>query len=297
MANDHSRDRLEKRMNCRSFAERIMGLDPGDPRAFEDRELRDHLLTCSDCQDLTRAFWSTGSEDRHPGLTKAILQKTSGGSCRQATELLCDLVDGSLAENQARLVELHLAHCPECAQLAEVLDELKRSLPRLSELSPPQGFTDRVLESLPRFRQAGPGWTGKLRAWLAALPERPLISVEAAYLGTLLMFLLFGNPFASLPESRRVLAGFAEQVGVVQLVHTGYEGVEGYVQNSFEAVHLATTRLEASGQDLEALRADLSGKIDTYYGRGESTVKSVAHFFEQKGSNLKKKLQSESPER
>ncbi|GEM_PF-1616567 len=295
MANETSRERLEKRIDCRSFAERIMELDPGDSKAFQHRELRDHLLTCPDCQNLMHAFWSTRSDAVHPRLTSSILEQTSGGSCRQATELLCDLIDGTLAENQAQLVELHLAHCPDCTRLAEVLDEMKRSLPTLAELRAPIGFANQVLGSLPFSRQSRPGWIGRLQAWFAALPERPLISVEAAYLGALLMFLLFGNPFAALPESRRLLAGFAEQVGAVQLAQTGYEGVERYVQNSFEAVNVATTRLQASGQDLEELRADLSGKIDTYYGRGQSTVKSVAHFFEQKGSNIKKKLQS--PER
>lgn len=282
---------------CRSFLERIMELDPGDPSAFQDRRLRDHLLTCADCQDLMRTFWSPVPGQLQGGLTNAILERTSGRSCAQVTELLCDLVDGDLEEDQATLVELHLSHCPECARLAEILEAMKRDLPAFAELPPPPGLIDQVLRSLPAFRPQRPGWTGKVQAWFAALPQRPLISIEAAYLGTLLVFLVFGNPFASLPESRRLLAGLAEQSGVVHVVGAGYEGLGQYVDDSFDAVRLATTRLEASGQDLEDLRTELSGKIDTYYGRGQSTFKSVTHFFEQKGSSLKKKLQPEAPER
>ncbi len=285
-------------MDCKSFAKKIMEMETTEGKGFEDRELRRHLLTCPRCEEFMRNLWSGLPEEDHSNLTQSILARTSGKSCGQASGLMCDLVDDILDDAQAQLVHLHLAHCPECSRTVAVLTELKHALPELAELQPAPGFTRRVLAALPIFEARQPGWKGKVRAWFANLPQRPRFSLEAAYLGTLLILLLFGNPFASLPEtSPRLLAGITDQSGVVQVAHKGYDELAVYTGKSLDAVQLAIARVEASGQSLQRMRMELSGKIATCYAHGQSTVKSMTKFFEQKGSSLKKKLQPQAPGR
>jgi len=289
---------IETTMNCRSFAQRIMELETFEEKAFEDRELRDHLLTCPHCEQFMRTLWSGLPKDGQSELTMSILARTSGKSCRQAGDLLCDLVDGALQGEQAELLKIHLAHCSGCSRTLEVLSALKHRLPELAELQPATGFTGQVLASLPIYQPENPGWTGRLQAWFANWAQRPRFSLEAAYLATLLMLLLFGNPFASLPEtSPRLLAGIADQSGVVRVAQKGYSEVEAYARKSLDAVEMVTARIEASGQGLVRLREELSGKIVPYYEHGKSTVQSVTKFFEQKSSTLKKKLSPKSSAR
>ncbi len=49
-------------------------------------------------------------------------------SCREFTEVVAAWLDGELPEEESERVEEHAAHCPDCANLAEELRALDRSL-------------------------------------------------------------------------------------------------------------------------------------------------------------------------
>ncbi|HEY8503028.1 MAG TPA: zf-HC2 domain-containing protein [Gemmataceae bacterium] len=74
-------------------------------------------------------------------------------TCREMVELLIDFCDGSLPEDQRRLLEQHLCDCPPCAdylQTYRVTIRLTRLLPRTPL---PAEFEDR----LRRFLQQAAG--------------------------------------------------------------------------------------------------------------------------------------------
>lgn len=138
--------------------------------------------------------------DGHEALTRAILARTSGSACGSARERLCDFVDGALDGFDRGLVDGHLAHCLACSALAAALAEVTSVLPSFASLAPRASVVDRVLLATSR-RTAVPSLGDRLAAWLGRAAARPRFSLEVAYVMTVLLLVVFGNPVAAFRDA------------------------------------------------------------------------------------------------
>lgn len=183
-------------MNCDDFDRLLGALLDGTCEPSEWRQAQPHVTTCARCRRLHDALSGradTLDEAAHEALTASIVARTSGGTCAAARDRLCEHVDGALAGFDRDLVEGHLTRCPECAALAGALVRSARVLPTLAEVAPPAWFEQRVLAVTSR-RQAEPSPFERLLAWLSRAAARPRFSVEVAYVATLVLMLVLGDP-------------------------------------------------------------------------------------------------------
>jgi predicted anti-sigma-YlaC factor YlaD len=113
----------------------------------------------------------------------------------------------------AALVSGHLDDCAECRAIAQTLAETRAALARLVEIEPGAAFTAQVVAATsdrrassrrarwaalsPRWARAG-DWAGTFRERAAFTWERvvarPRLSLELAYLATVLLVIVIGNP-------------------------------------------------------------------------------------------------------
>jgi anti-sigma factor RsiW len=87
-------------------------------------------------------------------------------NCADIEILICDYVDGTLSPADKAAIELHLADCPACAELARDSAAAVAFMERVSEVEPPPELITRILFDAP--------WTkgkakSKSRIWLTAL--------------------------------------------------------------------------------------------------------------------------------
>ncbi len=136
----------------------------------------------------------------HEALTRAILARTSGNACGSARERLCDFVDDTLAPFDRSLVDGHLVHCAACANLAEALAESAAVLPSFASLAPRTSVVFDVLRATSR-RPPEPGLGERLSAWLGHVAARPRFSLEVAYVLTVLLLVVLGNPVAAFRDA------------------------------------------------------------------------------------------------
>jgi hypothetical protein len=87
----------------------------------------------------------------------------------------------------------HLAHCQACADLAAALAESAAVLPSFARLAPRTSVVFDVLRATSR-RPAEPGLGERLTAWLGRMAARPRFSLEVAYVLTVLLLVVLGNP-------------------------------------------------------------------------------------------------------
>lgn len=135
---------------------------------------------------------------RSPDLTRAILARTTGGSCEALRAQACAFVDGGLEPLRADLVAAHLAHCPACTQLVATLRAAAGRLPELRAADPGPSLTARVLRATTQRPRATPGTP---RFW-----QRPRLALEAAYLGAAAGFFALHLPGEDVARVVRVPA-------------------------------------------------------------------------------------------
>ena len=136
----------------------------------------------------------------HESLTQAIVARTSGGGCAAARDRLCDFVDGTLETLDRDLMGGHLDHCPACAELAAALAETASVLPSFATLVPRVSVIPGVLAATSR-RPVQPTLADRVSAWLAHVAERPQFSLEVAYVLTVLLLVVLGNPVDAFKEA------------------------------------------------------------------------------------------------
>ncbi len=196
-------------MDCRAFADCLADLVQGTLQGKVRLEAEDHARSCSRCGDLLAAWTApltdesgqTPHEQEHEQagshFTRSVLARTSGSTCGAARYLLPGYVDQDLEAVDADLVRSHLRDCAACREVAQVLEELTTVLGTLAEIDPGPGFTSGVLR-LTSARDEAPSLGTKFGAWWNRLVQRPRLSFELAYAGTLLLVLVFGNPAPAL---------------------------------------------------------------------------------------------------
>lgn len=136
----------------------------------------------------------------HEALTRAILARTSGNACGSARDRLCDFVDGALDPFDRGLVAGHLEHCAPCADVAGALAEAAAVLPSFARLAPRTSVVFDVLRATSR-RPIEPGFGERLSAWLRRAAARPRFSLEVAYVLTVLLLVVLGNPVAAFRDA------------------------------------------------------------------------------------------------
>jgi hypothetical protein len=129
--------------------------------------------------------------------------------CQRALTLVGGQPDGPLDDQTRALVAGHLEHCAECRAIAATLTETRAVLATLVEIEPGVAFTADVVAAtsgsrIPARRPKHHGlserwaWAGELRGRVAAawqrMLARPRLSLELAYLATVLLVVANGNP-------------------------------------------------------------------------------------------------------
>jgi predicted anti-sigma-YlaC factor YlaD len=190
-------------MTCDSFERRLDDLLDGRCTPEQWREAEAHLAGCPRCRRVFDAVSGRADdmdEVGHESLAQTIVARTSGGSCVAARERLCDFVDGALDLLDRDLVGGHLDHCPACAELAAALAETASVLPSFAALAPRASLVPGVLAATSR-RPVQPTFGERVSAWLAHAAERPRFSLEVAYVLTVLLLVVLGNPVNAFKEA------------------------------------------------------------------------------------------------
>ena len=115
-------------------------------------------------------------------------------TCAELEALLCDYVDGVLADAQRSLVERHLSECPSCRSLVADARAAIEFLGRTPPVAPPPELVTRILFQIPASTQARTGIFGTLAAYLRPLLQ-PRFAMGMAM--TVLSFSMLGR-FAGL---------------------------------------------------------------------------------------------------
>lgn len=178
-------------MNCREFE---LCLE----RGAEDAALESHAAVCPACRQLLElANLPVPAPERLGGdFASRVVERTSGGACRQAEPLLPELASGVLAGRAERaLVAEHVAHCASCTGLLEELERLAFDLRKLAVVRPRESLVDGVLRrTLPLPVRLRRWWRTTWPQWV----RRPRFATELAYAATLLVVVVFGTPVSPL---------------------------------------------------------------------------------------------------
>ena len=133
-------------------------------------------------------------------LTRNILARTSGSPCARAQSLICDAADGVLNDVDTGLLESHGEHCTDCHALAGAVNWMRTPLSRLAEVDPGPDFTGAVLAgTLPWHRRLSRHIRIFAGDWADVL-RRPRLAWEAAYVGAVIIGLLFAAPASPLHQ-------------------------------------------------------------------------------------------------
>jgi predicted anti-sigma-YlaC factor YlaD len=192
-------------MTCDMFDTRLDALLEGRCTPAEWGEADVHVAACARCRRVVEAISGRADgldAEGHEALTLAVVEKTSGRgrACASARERLCDFVDGQLAPFDRELVEGHLARCAGCSALAGAVAGQARLLPTFATLAPRVGIVRDVLDATSR-KATAPGVAEKVAAWIGRAAQRPRFSLEVAYVMTVLMLVVLGNPVAAFREA------------------------------------------------------------------------------------------------
>jgi anti-sigma factor RsiW len=200
-------------VSCERFAEQLDDFAEGRLSDVERRAVEQHLHACAECRALLETMRGAlqllgegdvvaSASEAEPGLANDILARTSGPACGSAQALLCDLVDGELAQQETQLVEGHLEHCARCAMLRTTLVWLRAELPQMAALEPRPELLSAILSATTGEREQRDSVVAAVTAAARGIWEhlvaRPRLAWEAAYVATVLAVLLFGTPVSPL---------------------------------------------------------------------------------------------------
>lgn len=267
-------------MNCHEFERLLDRIVEGAAPEQTRRDAARHRGACAACRELEEMARASLDARGAPGqdLTRAVMSLTSGSACGAAGERLAGLMDGALADAERELVLLHLEDCAACEELAATMRWMSGRLPSLAEIDPRAGFTEAVMRRTAR-RPTRTGLAALKDRW-AALMARPRFTWEAAYVGALVVWLLFGAgfaPFNDVPGRALELArinpilALEDRVQPASLGRQAWEVTGGRVLEKAEGstsrlsdrtkrLRVASGSLAAHGTEMlgSALRGDLS---------------------------------------
>jgi anti-sigma factor RsiW len=256
-------------MDCAAFEDRLDSVLAGTCSAGEWTAAEAHLAGCVRCRRLFEAV-RTERPLLGPGegeaLTRSILARTTGAACGRVRELACDLVDGTLPGIDREMVAAHVERCRECGALAATLSDLAHVLPAMASVEPPADFVRSVLRATTE-RPMAPGFGAWLGQWWSRAIERPRFSLEVAYVLTVLLILLVGNPVAAFRDaSARAVAAAQSPVSravdrVAEPVVSARSNGEATLEAAQGMLASLTARLQVIGRSLDdSLRGSASAQ-------------------------------------
>jgi len=208
-------------MTCRVLENVLDSYLAGKLNASSAEAVENHIRSCEDCGRLLALARGELELPAGEAFTASVLQRTVGSACARARKLLGDRFDGALQPLDAELLGGHLDRCESCRALASALSLLQADLPGMGEIEPDPFFAPAVLRRLAAMQVSRRRLGDRIRQWWAGVVHRPRFSLEAAYIGTLVVILALGNPpslsFGSFRTlgSNRSLPGLAlQQVSV-----------------------------------------------------------------------------------
>jgi hypothetical protein len=158
-------------------------------------------------QPILRRMPLTPAERR--AMTSAVLARTTGSACQRALTLIGGQPDSPIDNQTTTLIAGHLEQCAACRAVAQTLAETRAVLATLAEIEPAADFATGVVAATSGRRAVSRrvpwvwpverwAWVGTCREWAASTRERvlarPRLSLEAAYLATVLLVIVVGNP-------------------------------------------------------------------------------------------------------
>ena len=191
-------------MDCSHFAEILADLQEGNLSPVEKSAAQAHLAKCPACRRLLQIACGDLDilpQDRHDALAHSILDCTSGSACARVESSLWDFIEGDLNAEDAHLISLQLENCAECRLVAEDLVLIQQELPEMAEIDPGESFTQAVVSVTSGLRPYRSSRETGFRAWWDRMIQRPRFPLEAAYVGALVLFLVFSIPSVSLQRS------------------------------------------------------------------------------------------------
>jgi hypothetical protein len=227
-------------MRCERFEELLFDYLDRRLESGQAAAVIGHAAGCERCGDLLQL-----AEGDAGGLLEApesmlgeIMVRTGGEACGRARRRLAEIDDGDVADLDPML-QLHVEDCTECAAVQRALVALRRDLPELAELEPDPDFLNAVMAAT----AAAP----RLADWWHRLISRPRVALEGAYVGAVIVTLIFGVPasaFTSVPT--RVYQELRDdRAGVRRVVVDGWDTVTTAGIGGWEAVtREVDTRLE-----------------------------------------------------
>jgi hypothetical protein len=185
-------------MNCARFARILADYHEGRMPAGDKAMAEAHLKHCPSCRKLLELTF--GAVDLLPpqmqeGLTRSILERTSGGpACPRVESSLWAFAAGQQSHEESSLIVLHLDHCANCRSMAASLDLIQAVLPTLGEIDPGESFTQEVVRATSGMRRHRPDRKSRLVGWWNRMVQRPRFALESAYICTLLLLFAL-SPF------------------------------------------------------------------------------------------------------
>jgi anti-sigma factor RsiW len=249
-------------MRCSDFEKRLSAFLQGDLSSEERQAVLAHFETCVDCRQI--AQMARGDFDLEPeAFVASVLERTSGTTCGHARPRLCELVDGVLAPEYSRLLASHLHHCRNCSALFVALIELAEVLPEMALLEPDRCFTEDVLAATVTLEEEVIESTNPALRFLETLFQRPRLSWEAAYLGTLLVMGIWAGLAQHPSDSAQFLASTQVYNNIIHQERI-LERTEELHQQIAEPYWTWRKVVDESASDIRRQASDLPSEFRTY---------------------------------
>jgi anti-sigma factor RsiW len=202
-----------RRDQCALVDRRLDDWLAGRLPAADVERLEAHRLTCDRCARLVALMRDGDAPGDEVDLLAGVMDRTAGPACAAAAEHLPALADGEMDAASREILQSHVAHCAACTALLVTLEESRAVLPTLAEIEPPPDFTTRVLA-----HTSGAPRRAAVADWWQRFLARPRASLELAYIGTLILVLLVGNPVSAFHGASDTASRIAG-AGVERLAH------------------------------------------------------------------------------
>lgn len=254
-------------MRCNEFEQRLAEVSAGRLGSTEERIWLQHAESCPKCSRLLATVRGEYQIDPPRELLEDIVYRTSGGTCREAGRLLCDYVDATLPPGEDLLLRGHLQVCPKCRALADSLALSHALLPELVEVDPGPSFAEAVFERTDRLPVHPQRPVEATLAFARSLFLRPRFALEAAYVGALLLFGLYGLIPGEALQPQLFSAGPVPTEFHQSATKYAAEAVEDLSNGSRKLGGLASSWVLTAGDTLSIYTArTLSGLEEDYDG-------------------------------
>ncbi len=232
-------------MHCNDFEDRLEALVDGSLVPAERRACEAHVAGCAACGEL----YALASLEPAPAAAvdeiwlDEVMARTSGSACAETEAAFGDRMGRELPAGDRERFENHLGGCADCAALASTLAALAIELPRMAEIRPDGRFVEDVLaRSLPVPVRLRRFWARTWPRWV----RRPRFASEAAYVGLLVLVLVFGtagSPLEAVPRKALEAVQEAPRGGITLPV----AAVEGRLEGKLEELRTGSAGRRAAG--------------------------------------------------